>query len=76
MRNNEQPQQDPKNGTSADEKKKQERDAMTAALVLIGIGIVCLMARYIEQVNWNTLWSTALIVLGLILIIPTKSKAS
>ena len=45
-------------------------------IIGIGIGTVCLLARYIPQISWRTVWPIILIVLGIILIIPFKTKQS
>lgn len=55
----------------ANEQKKRNGN-MAAGLILIGIGVVCLVGRYIPEINWRTAWPILLIVLGLILIIPTN----
>lgn len=63
-------------GTAIDGTQKKKNSGMAAGLTLIGIGTICLVARYIPQINWRTAWPILLIVLGLILIIPFKSKES
>lgn len=62
-------------GTPETEQRKK-RSNMAAGLTLIGIGVVCLLARYIPQINWRTAWPIILIVLGIILILPIKSNKS
>lgn len=47
----------------------------TAGLLLIIIGAIGLLARYIPQISWHTAWPVVLIIIGIILIIP-KSKKS
>ena len=61
--------------TPESERKKRNSN-MAAGLTLIGIGAICLLARYIPQINWRTAWPIILIVLGIILIIPFNSKKS
>ena len=61
---------------SANDVQKKKNGNMAAGLTLIGIGIICLLARYVPQINWHTAWPILLIVLGLILIIPFKSTES
>ena len=61
---------------SANDTQKKKNSNMAAGLTLIGIGIICLIARYVPQINWRTAWPILLIVLGIILIIPFKSKES
>ena len=48
---------------------------MTAGLVLICIGAISLLARYIPQISWRTAWPIILIVIGIILIIPKNKKS-
>ena len=57
------------------EPKKKDGN-MTAGLTLIGVGVVCLAARYIPAINWHTAWPVILIVIGLLLIIPFNAKKS
>lgn len=59
-----------------DSERRKRNSNMAAGLVLIGIGIISLLARYIPQINWRTAWPIILIVLGIILIIPIKNKQS
>lgn len=61
---------------TADGVRKKKNSNMAAGLTLIGIGAFCLLARYIPQINWHTAWPILLIILGIILIIPFKSKES
>lgn len=61
---------------NADGARKKRNGNMAAGLTLIGIGTICLLARYVPQINWRTAWPILLIVLGVILIIPFKSKES
>ena len=59
----------------ANQEQRKKNGNMTAGLVLIGIGAICLLARYIPQISWHTAWPVILIVIGIILIIP-KNKES
>ena len=43
-----------------------------AGLILIGIGTIWLLMRYIPQITWQTVWPIALIALGIFFLIPTK----
>ena len=54
---------------------KKSNGNITAGFILIGIGAICLLARYIPQVSWHTAWPVILIVIGLILIIPKTKKS-
>ena len=58
---------------NVDEPKKS--GSMTAGLLLIGIGAISLLARYIPQISWHTVWPVILIVAGVILIIPKNKKS-
>lgn len=62
--------------TPQDDIRARRNGNMTAGLILIGIGAISLLARYVPQVNWHTAWPIVLIVIGLVLIIPFKSKQS
>ena len=44
---------------------KKSNGNVTAGFILIGIGAICLLARYIPQVSWHTAWPVILIVIGL-----------
>lgn len=55
---------------------KKNSGNMTVGLTLIGVGVICLVSRYIPAISWRTAWPIILIVLGLLLIIPFKSKQS
>ena len=52
------------------------KGSLTAGLILIGIGVLGLLNRYIPEINWQTAWPVLLIVLGLFLIIPFNVKKS
>ena len=54
---------------------QKNKGNMMAGLILIGIGAIGLMARYIPQISWRIAWPIILIVIGIFLIIP-KSKNS
>ena len=51
------------------------RGSLIAGLVLIGIGALGLLNRYVPELNWHTAWPILLIVLGLFLIIPLKTRS-
>ena len=53
---------------------KKQNGNMVAGLVLIGLGVLFLVGRYIPEINWHTAWPVLLIILGLVLIIPINSK--
>lgn len=57
-------------------KTPKSKGSLVAGLILIGIGAIGLLHRYIPEINWDTAWPILLIVLGLFLIIPFNSKKS
>lgn len=57
-------------------KTSNSKGSLTAGLILIGIGVLGLLNRYIPEINWQTAWPVLLIVLGLFLIIPFNVKKS
>lgn len=61
---------------SEDGEPKRSRGNMTAGLILIGIGAIALLARYIPQISWHTIWPVILIGIGIYLIIPKNNKKS
>lgn len=52
------------------------KGTLTAGLILIGIGVLGLLNRYIPEISWKTAWPIMLIVLGLFLIFPFSVKKS
>ena len=57
-------------------KTPKSKGSLVAGLILIGIGAIGLLHKYIPEINWDTAWPILLIVLGLFLIIPFNSKKS
>lgn len=55
---------------------KKNNGNMSAGLILIGIGAIALLARYIPQISWRTIWPIILIGIGIYLIIPKNNKMS
>ena len=47
----------------------------TAGLLLIIIGAIGLLARYIPAINWHTAWPIVLIIIGILLIIPKRKQS-
>ena len=66
----------PEEGQSDSLKASQSKGNLVAGLVLIGIGVLGILHRYIPEINWKTAWPIMLIVLGLFLIIPFNSRKS
>lgn len=54
----------------------KSKGSLVAGLILIGIGAIGLLHRYIPEINWETAWPVLLILLGLFLIIPFNSRKS
>lgn len=63
------------NATGEVTELKKNNGGMTAGLVLIGIGAIALLGRYIPHISWRMVWPVILIVIGILLIIP-KNKQS
>lgn len=57
-------------------KTSKSKGSLVAGLILIGIGAIALLHRYIPEINWDTAWPILLIVLGLFLIIPFNRNKS
>ena len=57
-------------------KKTENKGALIAGLVLIFLGALGLVHRYIPEIDWHTLWPVLLIVLGIFLIVPVKNSKS
>lgn len=55
---------------------KNRKGSLFMGLVLIGLGVIGLVHRYIPEINWSTIWPVLLIALGLLLIVPHKEKKS
>lgn len=56
--------------------KPQNKGSMTAGLILIGVGALGLLHRFVPEISWQTAWPILLIVLGIILIVPRQDKKS
>jgi phage shock protein PspC (stress-responsive transcriptional regulator) len=54
---------------------KKNSGSMVIGLTFIGLGALGLLHRFVPEFNWQMIWPIALIVLGLILILP-KAKQS
>ena len=53
---------------------KKNKGALVAGLILIGLGALALLHRFVPAFDWKMVWPILLIVLGLVLIIPKKDK--
>ena len=54
---------------------KNNRGSMIVGLTLIGLGALGLLHRFVPEFNWQMIWPIALIVLGLVLILPKIQKS-
>jgi len=53
-----------------------KKSGFIAGLILIGIGALGLLHRFVPEFNWRTAWPILLIVLGIFLLLPSKQKES
>ena len=57
------------------EPSKAIKGNLIVGLILIGLGALGLLHRFVPAFNWQMVWPIALIVLGLVLIIPKDIKS-
>ncbi len=57
-------------------KTSKSKGSLVAGLILIGIGVLALLHRYVPQISWETAWPILLILLGLFLIVPSNRSKS
>ena len=57
------------------EPTKVNKGSLVIGLVLIGLGGLGLLHRFVPSFSWQMLWPIFLIVLGIILIIPKDKKS-
>ena len=57
------------------QEQKKNRGSMIVGLTLIGLGALGLFHRFVPEFNWQMVWPIALIVLGLVLILPKAQKS-
>lgn len=62
--------------TDTPDDPKKNKGSMYAGAILIGIGLLGLVHWYIPALNWHTAWPILLIVIGILLIVPSKDKKS
>jgi len=55
-------------------KNVKNQGSLTAGLILISVGVLFLIDRFIPEINFADLWPVILIVIGLALIINSKKK--
>lgn len=56
------------------EPTKVNKGSLVIGLILIGLGALGLLHRFVPSFSWQMLWPVFLIVLGIILIIPKDKK--
>lgn len=54
---------------------KANKGGLVFGLILIGLGALGLLHRFVPAFNWQMLWPIILIVLGIVLIIPKDKKS-
>ena len=55
---------------------QKNKGSLYTGTILIGIGVLGLLHRYVPTLNWRTAWPILLIVIGILLIVPFKDKKS
>ena len=66
------PQKEPQ----GEKKDPNKKSGFVAGLILIGIGAIGLLHRFVPEFNWRTAWPIMLIALGIFLLLPSKQKES
>lgn len=55
---------------------KANKGSLVIGLILIGLGAIGLLHRFVPSFNWQMVWPILLIALGLVLLIPKKDTKS
>lgn len=55
---------------------KANKGSLVVGLILIGLGVIGLLHRFVPSFNWQMVWPVLLIALGLVLLIPKKETKS
>lgn len=55
---------------------KVNKGSLVVGLILIGMGALGLLHRFVPAFNWQMVWPILLIALGLVLLIPKKDTQS
>ena len=55
---------------------KANKGSLVVGLILIGLGALGLLHRFVPTFNWQMVWPILLIALGLVLLIPKKDTNS
>ena len=58
------------------EKKPVSKGSLVLGLILIATGAFALIHRYLPEFNWQTIWPVLLIILGILLLFPSKGTKS
>lgn len=58
------------------EKKQVSKESLVLGLILIATGALALIHRFLPDFNWHTIWPVSLIVLGILLLFPSKGSKS
>ena len=68
--------QEAKPADKKEEPDPNKKSSLVVGLILIGIGALGLLHRFVPEFNWRTAWPILLIVLGVYLLLPPKQKES
>ncbi len=60
--------QEPKSQPSQPQFKKKDDGSLIAGLILISLGVIFLVIRYVPRVDFGDLWPVILIVIGIVLL--------
>ena len=61
--------------SESSQRPAKKRCGMIAGLIFVGLGTLGLLHRFVPEFNWQMIWPIALIVLGLVLILPKAQKS-
>ena len=60
---------------NAPQSSQVNKGSLVVGLILIGLGALGLLHRFVPAFNWQMVWPIILIVLGLVLLIPKDKKS-
>lgn len=60
---------------NAPQNPQANKSSLIVGLILIGLGALGLIHRFVPAFNWQMVWPIILIVLGLVLLIPKDKKS-
>ena len=60
---------------NAPQNPQANKGSLIVGLILIGLGALGLIHRFVPAFNWQMVWPIILIVLGLVLLIPKDKKS-